>query len=366
MSDKILTDSGVSRLSTNVKNYVNKRIACVTQSEYDALPIATKTNGTVYFIKDSIPQWSTASDAEIVQAIADADAGLIDLYSDYGWRVGDERVVPLSAIAASGTFDGVTWSVNETHEDQNCVLVLMDAGSTSETGNLFDDTAASDYQLVTAVKNKDGSTRTNPAFLVGMKNVLSKKTGSIIADIIEHGYMNPTSTIAGSWGSCARRNWCNGAFRQAIPSSLRSIFKQMNVITALGYGESGVQTVQDYFALWSGKEVFGNDDSNEPYWPGGAVYRPEWNALKQVEYYKTPAHRFKLYGEDHPDTGQYNTGDDWWERSISNNGFDPVEFGNAWFNEIHSKTDETIGKTGQTFMQDASYSRAGFSPFGCI
>lgn len=325
MSIKILDDDGASRLSYNAKRYVNRRFAQLTQAEYDALPIIQKMNGTTYLIDDRVPSsWSTLSDAEIAQAIAEADAGLADLYSDYGWRVGDVREVQISAMNSSGTFDNISWNVRESHVAQTIELVLMDGGTTSETGNEFVGTAASDvFTFVNSVTNKDGTTRSNPAFIVGIKNSL-----------IENGYMNSTGTNEGSWDECARRNWCNGAFRQAIPSTLRPIFKKFNTITAQAYNSNTNQISQDYFALHAECEVFSNRAISTT---------AEASALKQLEWYKTPANRIK-------NNGPSGSAKNWWHRSPGFRG-----------DTIFSNCKPSGGQEGTI-----AYMSYGISPFGCI
>ena len=241
--------------------------------------------------------WSTGTDEEIVRAIAAADAGEIDLYNDNGWRVGDTRTVSLSAMEATGTYDGVTWSVGETHVEQEVELVLMNVGG---------------------VKLADGN---DCHFVVGMKDCL-----------IDAGYMNSTETNSGSWDGCARRNWCNGAFRQAIPDSLRPIFKQMRTITAETYNGSTLKTSTDYFALPAEYEVHGKLDSSNS---------AEAASLVQFTWYATFANRKKKMN------GGNST---WWERSPANSWSD--DFCVIMYDGVASST-------------DASGTR-GLSPFGCI
>lgn len=241
--------------------------------------------------------WSTGTDEEIVRAIAAADAGEIDLYNDNGWRVGDTRTVSLSAMEATGTYDGVTWSVGETHGAQDIELVLM---------------------------NKGGITLSNGSeckFVVGMKDCLN-----------EAGYMNSTNTNSGSWDGCARRNWCNGAFRQAIPDSLRGIFKQMQTITAETYNGTTLKTSTDYFALPAEREVFGT---------GTYSNATEGASLVQFTWYATAANRIKKRGDNDAT---------WWERS-------PVANESDSFCRVSNS-----GVAGYNFAVPAS----GLSPFGCI
>lgn len=276
-----------------------------------------------------IVSWATGTDEQIAAAIAAADRGEIDLYADYGWRVGDERDVQLSAMDASGTFDGVSWTVGESHVAQTVTLVLMDGGTTSETGNTFTGTAASDvYTFVTSVKNKDGTTRTNPSFIVGMKDYLTKNASR------EGGYVNSSPTSEGSWNGCSRRNWCNGAFRGSFSSTLRPIFKKFNCITAKTYNGSTNQTSQDYFALHAEREVYNSRSMSN---------QTEYNALKQLEYYKTQSNRIKKARGG-------SSADSWWERSPSTSGI--REYCDA-------------GSSGYPGAFEATTS-LGLAPFGCI
>ena len=246
--------------------------------------------------------WATGTDEEIVALVKAADEGMIDLISYAGWAVGDTREVNISAIASSGTFNDVSWSVGESHAAQTINLVLMDAGSTSETGSTYTNTAATAYQLVNSVKNKDGSTRTNPSFIVGVRDLLSNGATT------EYGYMNSSNTNSGSWNSSARRKWCNGGFMSALPETLRPIFKQANVITAASYNGSTNQTTQDYCMLFAAKEIFGGTASSAG---SSTSYSnlTEFNALKQVEWYKTSANRIKKTNKG-AGSAYY-----WWERS---------------------------------------------------
>lgn len=221
----------------------------------------------------NIVPFSSGTDAQIVAMIEAADRGEIDLYADAGWRVGDERQITIDAMEASGTYDGVSWTVGETHASQTVTLILLDGGTTSETGSAFTGSAASDYQFVTSVKNKDGTTRTNPAFIVGLKNNLA-----------ELGYMNPSNTNSGSWNGCARKNWCDGAFRGSL-GALIPAFKKFNVITAETFSGSTLQTSQGYFSFAAVKEIYGSDDYNSN--------ETERNALKQFTYYAPRSTRRK-------------------------------------------------------------------------
>ena len=257
-----------------------------------------------------VVHWKTfaaATDAEIADMVARADAGEIDLYDDCGWRVGQEHTIELSAITASGTYDNITWSVGESQAPQTVTLVLMQKGL---------------YELVDSVLDKEEQTRTTCSFVVGIKECFSTR-----------GYINATQTNVGSWNESSRRNWCNGGLRSAIPETLRPVFKKFKTITAQTYNGSTNQTSEDYFALFSEKEVVGQASI------GNAT---EAAALTQIEYYQTAANRIK--------TNDQNTAVEWWMRS-------PTLSWNTRFITINPSGEATYGNAnGNNYI----------SPFGCL
>ena len=193
-----------------------------------------------------IVTWADGTDAEIVAMVNAADNGEINL-ADY-WHVGDERQVTLSAMEATG--------VKETHAEQTVTFVLMNSGGKT-------------------LANATPSGRSECSFIVGMKNGLAEK-----------GAMNSANTAAGGWDTCPRRTWCNEVFRNAIPESLREIFKQHFNTTGNTTGSTTV-TSTDYFALPAEKEVFGrNRKANST----------AESSLTQFEYYATEANILKRRG----------------------------------------------------------------------
>lgn len=253
----------------------------------------TKTASFTISVSVKIVTWAAGTDAEIVDMVAAHDAGVINL-QDY-WAVGQERKVNLSAMAATG--------VGESHVAQTVTMVLMHAG---------------------------GKTLTNGktcAYIVGQKNGLSNgATG-------EYGYMNTSDTNNGGWGNCARRAWCNNVYRNAIPSSLRGIFKQHKNITASGSYGTAIES-PDYFALPAEKEIFGSNT-----YASSSVE----TSLTQFEYYKTSSNRVKKTGDSGP--AGY-----WWERS-------PYGSISSYFCNVFSD--------GSPDAHYASYTRL-IAPFGCI
>ena len=215
------------------------------------------------YIDVNIVSWADGTDEQIVAMVNAADEGKINL-ADY-WSVGDERQVTLSAMSATG--------VGESHVEQTVTFVLMNAGGKT-------------------LANATPSGRTECSFIVGMKNGLANGTTA------ESGYMNASNTNSGGWEACARRTWCNDVFRNAIPSTLRDIFKQHLNVTADGIS-STTATSTDYFALPAEKEIFGsNTQANSKAETG----------LTQFEYYTTSANRVKTKGDS--GSAYY-----WWERS---------------------------------------------------
>lgn len=254
----------------------------------------TKTASFTVSVSVKTVTWAGGTDEEIVAMVEAADQGLINL-SDY-WAVGDTRTVRLSAMSNTG--------VGESHSAQQVDLVLMHAGG---------------YDLNAAV----ASGRTKCSFVVGLKDSLT-----------EAGYMNSSNTNSGSWNGSARRTWCNNVFRNAIPSTLRAIFKQFKTVTAQTYNGSTNQTSVDYFALPAVREIF--DARNY-------CNQTEYNALFQFDYYKTASNRVKKLGK----TG---TAGYWWERSPNCNG-------STHFCTVYSD--------GYAYYSNAS-STSGLAPFGCI
>lgn len=248
--------------------------------------------------------WHSSSDEDIVQALEDAYAGNIDLVEDYGWYVGQERTVHLSAMPATG--------VGESHVEQDVTFVLMNRGG---------------YTLV------DGKTC---QFVVGLKNCL-----------LEEGYMNSTNTNVGSWSSSARRTWCNSVFYNAVPSTLRPIFKQFNCLTAQTYNGTTNQITQDYFALPAAAEVFKGDST---YGTGGTAGTQtansnltEFNALSRWTWYETRVNRIKTLGD-------YGSMGRWWERSPLYNSSNHFCY---------------VNTDGSTNYNGAS-AKLVLAPFGCI
>lgn len=252
----------------------------------------TKTTSFAVSVSVKIVTWAAGTDDEIVDMVAAHDAGVINL-QDY-WAVGQERIVSLTAMSADG--------VGESHVAQTISMVLMHAG---------------------------GKTLANGktcAYIVGQKNGLGYGASG------GYGYMNSVDTNSGGWEKSARRTWCNDVYRNAIPASIRSIFKLHKNVTAYGSGSETKEST-DYFAFPAEKEVFGSST----YANGTAE-----SGLSQFEYYKTAANRVK-----NENSGYANF---WWERS-------PCAGIGGGFCYVNSKgSADWNGASGSGLL----------APFGCI
>lgn len=139
----------------------------------------------------------------------------------------------------------------ETHVAQDVKMVLMNIGG---------------YELT------EGG---ECAFVVGQKGVLQEP------GIIDSGN-NP-----GGWNGCERRTWCNGTYKNAMPTGLSHIFRQFKTKAAATTGISAPTVIDDdWFALPAEKEIMGASQA------ASAVAEADLQAL---EYYKTAANRKKGY-----------------------------------------------------------------------
>ena len=249
--DGTATDGGIYTCKVYLKNSNDKWFDGTTAAkEY------------VWHIYDT--SWAYAADETIVELVAAADAGECDLHDDYGWSVGDERVVHLNAILAD--------SYNYAHAAQDVTLVLMDTDH---------------YELKTPVTS--GS---NCHFVVGFKECLA-----------ESEMMETSATNANGWHNSRGRKCCDAIFDGMIPSSLQPIFKQFKVKTSSNGNNTSITTYEDgKLALFGGKEITGDDAS------GQSIEAP---VLSQIAYYAVSANRCKVT------TG--GTAVTWWLRSPSIN-----------------------------------------------
>lgn len=236
-----------------------------------------------------IVTWADGTPAQLAAMLQAHDNGLIDIY-DY-WSVGDERTEHLSAIAANpnGAF-------TKAMDAQDVVMVLMNEGYMNQQGIHF---------------------------AVGQKDCLNQK-----------GRMNATNTNTGSWKDSLMRADLNNLYYNAFSADFRALFKPFNVTTAQVYNDDYLtETVQDYFSLFAEREILDYDNYSAP---------GEWNALLQIEYYKTQSNRMKYFNGS-------NTY--WWERSIY---------------RLYLYNFLAIHANGTAYSQAASNTNVAIAPFGCI
>lgn len=227
-SDVIITDGDagsiigvqktctVSLKNTDMQTWYDNTTAPKTYT-YDVVQYGSFTGGT---------------DEELAKAVADSDAGLIDLYDDCGWRVGDTRNIKISAIPSNGTYDGISWSGMESVPEKTISIKLVQRGRN---------------ELVVPTIDKQGNPKTNCDFIVMTTNV---STGAIAPDKTSNQW---------SWWGIERRNWSNGGFRQALNKNIRSCFKKFKCITGNSNAttlEGNANTItEDYFAIPAEKEI---------------------------------------------------------------------------------------------------------------
>jgi len=161
--------------------------------------------------------------------------------------------------------------------------------------------------------------------------------------------MHRSGSYSTSWKGCARRQWCNGGFRQSVPESLRNVFKKCIVLTAESYNSSTVQQTQDYFFLpaaaevWKGHRTYGNGSSAGTGTAYSNIY--EFNQLTRFEWYEIERNLYKAQGHG----GTYVS--TWSERS-------------PWYNDIRYNCFVMGTEPGSSF--GFADSVRGISPVGCL
>ena len=244
----------------------------------------TLTTTTTIQIDDSlkIVTWGGGTDAEVAAMLDAYYNDDIDIY-EY-WRVGDERQIPLSAMSATG--------VDDSHIAQTVTMVLLNKGGKT---------------LTTPINN-----HTECAFVVGQKSPLTNNVCVSYSNEENGEMMHQSSsreelTDEYNWYNCLRRTWCNNTYKNAIPSSIRGIFKSHKNISANSafnhftkqFISLNDSVTDDYFTLPAMEEVFGT--ITEEY--GQAmIYKdygatdypyPEEDENIQFDYYKDSIGRQK-------------------------------------------------------------------------
>ena len=260
--DVIATEQGVYTVFVQLKRYQD--VWLDNSSDVLSFSWMIGSNGEL--------SWSNASDDNIVSLINASDAGRIDLVEDCGWEVGDIREVQLSAMEATG--------VSESHVAQTVQLALV----AKDTGVQDVSNPCYNYQYVTPIEGG----RTYPKFIVQQ-----------VEGLKESGYMNSSSSNAGSWNGCLRRTWCNTVYKDAMPSTLINAFKQAKVKTIATYNGDSIQESDDYFFLPAEVEIFSSLSYSNA---------AESTTLAQWPYYVDSTKIIKK-------SGSAGSAVYWWERS---------------------------------------------------
>ena len=237
-----------------------------------------------------IVTWSDGTDEQLVAMVQAHYDGLLDLH-DY-WAIGDERIVSLSAMAGL--------DINPTtYAAQNVVYVLSEVGGKYLADNV-----------------------TECAFQVDQKNSLN-----------EYLRTNPNdNTDVGGWKECPSRTWLNTTYKNALPSTFTSIFKEFINQSGVGNKVDNVENTIDTFAFRAEIEVFGS----RTYSVAG-----EGN---QVKYYETSSNRIKQ---------RAGSDNNWWERSPGSS------------TTSSSQNFCNVNQSGNKAITNAR-NASGCSPFGVI
>ena len=213
-------------------------------------------------VEVEIVSWADGTDEQISRMLAAHYAGQINIH-DY-WSVGDTREVTFTGLT------GLTW-----HEELN-------------QGERYDTTEIVPMVLA----NEGGKELVNPinghtecAFVVQMGEYMMYEydpgegqqpydmPAFCVMNFGENTDQGATGEVGneGGWDASNRRTWCNTTLRNALPNTLRDIFKLHKNYTGNGIewtsevdhtGETIIS--QDYFALPSEKELFGSCTYSNP------------------------------------------------------------------------------------------------------
>lgn len=210
-----------------------------------------------------IVTWADGTDEEIAAMLAAHYEKIIDV-SDY-WSVGDERVVPLSAISADGTY-------YMDCEAQNVTFVLSQVGGkTLSSGNK------------------------ECAFQVDQKGLLGDQSQTLFMIKI-----NSSGATTQAWKDCEARTWCNEKYYNALPSTFKSIIKEHINDVSLDYSDT-MTTTNDKVAFRAAVEILGKD------FPDANIYY-SLSEGDLIDYYKTSSNQLKANPYD---ANSYN----YWTRS---------------------------------------------------
>jgi hypothetical protein len=195
-----------------------------TYTAYKKYTYGTVLNATHYI---KLVPWSAGTDEEIAnmfKAYYNGDISLSDVKSV--WSVGDTRNVNISAMPTYG-------KLTDTHAAQTQPFTIID------------------FNHDTLQNSINGKTRS----LITWNMYYTFFDGSTN----EPGMYGPSGYVSDSakWETCARRQWCNNTFLNALPTYLKNLIKPVLKYTSGSYSDKTVYTVVDNCFLLSYYEVYG-------------------------------------------------------------------------------------------------------------
>lgn len=292
---------------------------------YNAKGRYTASNAVSFTPKAlTIVTWANGSLEDIAKMLEAHYAGTIDV-ADY-WAVGDTRSVDLSEMGASGITN--SRNVAETHSAQTVELVILDFNHDILTTPINGHTKAA----ITVQQKNCLKLESNPNY--------QSENSKYDAGMGSMNNYSGTHSNAGGWKSSARRTWCNGQYKNALPSVLRNIIKQVLIYTDNTGGGSDtasyVTTTDDYVFLPAEFEIFGSRSY---------ANSAEQNYQEQYEYFKTTSNRCK-----DPKWNSSSASGRWWERS-------PLSGNSSYFCYVDFSGTAYYSNAGLTF---------GLAPAFCL
>lgn len=180
---------------------------------------------------NGIVPFADASWDEIAIMMKRHYAGIIDI-ADY-WSIGDTKQIHINNMDAQ--------YVGESHEETTLLATIIGFG--------HDDMTTGGKSAVTI------------QFLNSIGNA---------------GYIHETASNAGGWRDCARREWCNNTFFNALDVELQQLIKPVDKMCNIGRMSDQITMVSDKIFLLSESEItgfetefsFGNEGVQYPYFYG--------------------------------------------------------------------------------------------------
>ena len=277
----------------------------------------TVVSGTTsYSLELSIAKlvsWNSGSDADIAKMINAYYAGKFTLAQIQSvWSIGDVRNVNISAIASSGTYNDITWTVGESHRAQTVQVEILDFNHD---------------ELTTPV----GSI-TNALISVDLKNCLRDANVSDTngANNTERGYMYPNDQNNLRWNQTSRYKWCESAFLQALPEYIRTLIKPVEKACRQQRSATATEKISSKVFLPSLTEITGYG-SEQPYREG-----------TQYKLFETTSNRYKLP----KDTSSSSSGT-YWARMVG----------------AYNTSNFYTGPNGSSYKANTTY---GLAPAFCL